>query len=121
MKKPFKPIYRIETTRKVGPYRSDFADKWRFRYHGGKTHPNVWEDFKNKDAERFFRTGNWNCGFKSKKQLKNWFIQSELKRLLKLGFKIVKIIPKKTIYGKKQVMFKDRISTTEVKFSELNY
>jgi len=113
-----KVIYRIENSRKSGPYRFKYVSQWRRRNHNGPDHPNLYEDFSSSVAKEFFK-GHWRCGFNSKKQLLNWFNKRELNTLIELGFKVVKIMPKALIKGKKQVIFKGRTKTQEVSLRDL--
>jgi len=94
-------------------------DKWRKRRHHGKTHPTVDEEFDEKTTKLFLRSKRWKCAFTSIKKLKKWFNNEEIKRLRKLGFKVVEIQAKVVHKGNVQVIFKGRTSTRKIKNKEL--
>jgi len=106
-------IYRIENNKGQGPYNSGIDD-WKDGCHNDDKHPSpyndyrlslIWLDLPNKEE--------YLCGFKSRMQLSAWFSSDELKRLSRLGFKVV-TIPMSQIedifYGDRQVVFRRRKS-----------
>lgn len=106
-------IYRVEHPRsKKGPYNSkSISWDWQTGNHNKSRnkHPTPDLDFKKKDSQEFFSKKNYIFGFKSLKQLKNWFNNRELKRLESKGCKIYKIKidgRSKVLLGKRQLAFK---------------
>lgn len=111
-------IYRVEKEDKTGPYLGE-SSIWRNRPHYGKEHPCVSEEFSRKISRKFFKGKKWKCGFSSIARLKRWFNSTELKRLRKLGFKVVEVEAKKVHKGRVQLIFKGREKTRVVKMREL--
>lgn len=103
-------IYRIENKDKKGPYFYG-TDCWMGRkvHFMSKKHPSPYQDKLLRNKLRNLPFLQWRFGFKTMKQLKQWFTEKEIKNLKGYGFQIVKLdIPEKhIIVGDKQVMFAD--------------
>lgn len=84
----------------LGPYQTFLFDfgKWTTRSHNDNNiHPEPY-------SERLIVTGKV-CGFKTRKQLHQWFSKAELKRLNRLGFRIRRYEAIDAELGVKQMVF----------------
>lgn len=111
-------IFRVERLRGIGPYNRRYYNKWQNENWSVNNNPFLSFSFESKDVQKVLKY-NWLCGFKTKKDLTNWFSPSQLKKLYKLGFKVVIIEPEKLVVGYKQVIFKGRKSTKRLNLSEV--
>lgn len=106
-------VYRIEHPRtKRGPYNTsdNFDTHWCYRSHDNSPkRPTPLKDFNAKDSIDFYENEDFVCGFKSIKQLTQWFRKIELNRIQDNGCKIYKMRidgRSRILKGKKQLAFK---------------
>lgn len=90
-------IYRVEDKYHRGPYQPGISLKWMDKtpYHCKETFmAEFGTEFLHdrQPGEMFF------CGFTSLDQLRSWFSLSELKKLKKLGFHVVKLTAHRIIH-----------------------
>ena len=101
-------VYRIENENGNGPYQNIPELEDMRRAHDDENHPE-WEFDLDAETYNKIKDTDYVSGFKSKKQLNNWF-KGYLNLILKLGFKIkkFKISENNIVYDKhnKQIMFK---------------
>lgn len=127
-KKNIKTFFRIEHSSKknsnnkifYGPYVDVFSYKWKSKNHSGQRYPGISKDHLFVD----YPLAKVNAidkkyliyGFKSLKQLTDWFSYEELQKLDKLGFVISTYKSKEYICGIKQVGFVPfkRLSATKI-------
>lgn len=105
-------VYRIEYKNTgEGPYNANGIswNDWGKRSHDNpKRTPCPKQDFNIDDYSTFDKSKKYLCAFQSIKQLKQWFNQSEIKRMERLGCQVYKIKidgRSKIIKGKKQLAF----------------
>ena len=101
-------MYRVQDSAGNGPYWRLSAD-WETSDHGaGKrllTTPAPGNDIPNW-SNKWLRAG-YRFGFSSMEQLKQWFNKTELKRLGRFGYEVVKFQVRKrdVLVGNKQIAF----------------
>lgn len=125
--RPIKIAYRIEHIKNkyqkyfAGPYRDSGHDLWADKFTNGhncmKKYPNPFYDEILKLTFPIVTVSMREhiCGFKSMKQLDNWFSPTEIQRLLKIGFVIVSYEVKIVVDGHKSLMFIPRDKRTIIK------
>lgn len=97
-------VYRVQDSKGRGPWRPGFSQKWRDQ---ARDIPDpFYIEFPDIDLSRGTGNFNFGCGCVSIDQLKKWFSQDEYNRLLKLGYKAVKLKADRIIKeSKNQVVF----------------
>jgi hypothetical protein len=104
-------IYRVQNEEQKGPYcvtDEDVGEETKEKLnkillsHGrNKKNPTP---IKDKGIRRYTDSNEY-CGFKSMKQLMEWFTEKELKDLKKFGFNVEKIQGEIVAEGAKQILF----------------
>lgn len=92
-------LFRIQDKDGRGPYKPGFSKEWsemRCLVPEPKQPPFM-EEFPG-SVEKIYRHhqkngGHFGCAFQSMEQLKNWFTESEIEKLYRHGYSIVKIQP----------------------------
>jgi hypothetical protein len=90
-------LYRVEDKERRGPYRPGFSQKWvsdrdhpaPFFVELGISPDQIRQLFKPNESGQ--------CGCISMDQLRLWFDCAETRRLKKLGYRIVQVVPKRII------------------------
>lgn len=96
-------IYRIESDKGIGPYKSSF--NFDLDIHNDDNHPGPCQEHDN--ILNNFQKGVHYFGFESIKQLKEWFSLEELEELYDEYFDLIeyKINKYHVLFGNKQIMF----------------
>lgn len=103
-------VWRVENEYGEGPYHSSEGlrtmKQWQERPHTPENGcPGPYEDgFTEKAIDMMIRR-KVSCGFRSERQLKDWFTPFELTMLATFGFKPKKVLAKKVFLGRHQIMF----------------
>ena len=109
-------VLRIQDSEGFGPYagRQDIEpDTWQDSPHGNeagkyRTPGPVDDDMLRAHWNRmdYNEKQQWKFGFLTGDQLRKWFTKTEIKKLVLMGFKVVKIEVNEVLPSKKQAMWR---------------
>lgn len=93
------PIYRVQDSVGRGPYRPGFSHRWTDP--DGPECPPWWIEIGESLENAMLRMDDpalhYGCGFDTLDQLHDWFTGREIRRLDRLGFKLVAFVPHRIV------------------------
>ncbi len=81
-------VYRVQDDEGRGPYRPGASHRWADDKHQA---PTWMEEFGLDLKDRFAPEESGGCGFRSTEQARAWFSRTERRRLVRLGYSLVRM------------------------------